>query len=605
MSWTNENESTPQGDWGQGAANNDKGWGQAAKNLISWGMAHALSWGHAITNLVGLNAIAEGFDFYMPDWTPIDGNSPTATTRLYSANSLTFVQGNSIDFTDLTGVTITDTIGSGTFEVSGNSIIPSVGGDGDLRYLKLSNGSFYELMDGASNIVRDSGNTNNGVVTGATWTQGVDTVFNEDVNTQTAIRSWNQYDITGTTVTNGGPVIIPERLSTPGIDLNGNIIGRPFLANGFNWSSQSHYLDSGVNLGRDTSGALGIQVNNTNESYLKKSAPIILNGDVKIKIRFNSFNFISVLGASTGYFLQTRGSGQFRIAFDGQSPVTVSSGWSTSSLDTYDIERIGNQLTIKKNDLAQSTTTLSAGQTAASLTLDDLGKIGSSFTLFNFVYLKINDGTNDIHEYTSNQRQGDVIPDSIGNNDLTLTSDLATPILPQWVRSIDGVTWVADDNTEIIGGSTDMYIVGFKSLIDMPIAGDDVYNNVLTSVKLVFENNAISTALVDDTLDNTWVEIAFKTDGLGMGHIYLGGIDTPMVLIHTGAVGVAKAALSNMLYGNDTTVNDSMNGYMGKMIHYPRQLSDEAIELVRIISFNGINVIEGTGLPYVLPFTTP
>lgn len=52
MSWTNENESNPQGDWGQGAVN-DIGWGQAAQNLISWGMAHALSWGHAITNLVG------------------------------------------------------------------------------------------------------------------------------------------------------------------------------------------------------------------------------------------------------------------------------------------------------------------------------------------------------------------------------------------------------------------------------------------------------------------------------------------------------------------------------------------------------------------------
>jgi hypothetical protein len=77
MSWTNENESKPQGDWGQGAVN-DIGWGQAAQNLISWGMAHALSWGHAITNLVGsLGIPTEGllWSDWLTDYTPESVNS--------------------------------------------------------------------------------------------------------------------------------------------------------------------------------------------------------------------------------------------------------------------------------------------------------------------------------------------------------------------------------------------------------------------------------------------------------------------------------------------------------------------------------------------------
>jgi hypothetical protein len=43
-----------QGDWGQGAANNDIYWGQAAAtNSISWGYVQPLSYGHPTTNLFG------------------------------------------------------------------------------------------------------------------------------------------------------------------------------------------------------------------------------------------------------------------------------------------------------------------------------------------------------------------------------------------------------------------------------------------------------------------------------------------------------------------------------------------------------------------------
>lgn len=54
MSWTEDNKTDPQGDWGQAAENNEIGIGQAAENnLIGWGLAHVLSWGHALTNLFG------------------------------------------------------------------------------------------------------------------------------------------------------------------------------------------------------------------------------------------------------------------------------------------------------------------------------------------------------------------------------------------------------------------------------------------------------------------------------------------------------------------------------------------------------------------------
>lgn len=61
MGWTSDNETDAQGDWGQGAANNDVGYGQGANNLVSWGVAHVLSWAHAITNLVGANIFALSF----------------------------------------------------------------------------------------------------------------------------------------------------------------------------------------------------------------------------------------------------------------------------------------------------------------------------------------------------------------------------------------------------------------------------------------------------------------------------------------------------------------------------------------------------------------
>jgi len=39
--------------WGDGAANNNIGWGQAANNLINWGKSHLLSWA-GLTDIVGV-----------------------------------------------------------------------------------------------------------------------------------------------------------------------------------------------------------------------------------------------------------------------------------------------------------------------------------------------------------------------------------------------------------------------------------------------------------------------------------------------------------------------------------------------------------------------
>lgn len=65
MSWTDANKTDAQGDWGQAAANNENGWGQAAlNNLVSWGKAHAMSLGHAVTNLVGDGSFTGLLDTY-------------------------------------------------------------------------------------------------------------------------------------------------------------------------------------------------------------------------------------------------------------------------------------------------------------------------------------------------------------------------------------------------------------------------------------------------------------------------------------------------------------------------------------------------------------
>lgn len=46
-------------DWGQGAVNNNIGWGQGAANgqSINWGQVHPNSFGHPETNLVGILSI--------------------------------------------------------------------------------------------------------------------------------------------------------------------------------------------------------------------------------------------------------------------------------------------------------------------------------------------------------------------------------------------------------------------------------------------------------------------------------------------------------------------------------------------------------------------
>ena len=47
--------------WGDGAANNSIGWGQAANNLISWGKSHLLSWA-GVTDIVGVTTPPPSFD---------------------------------------------------------------------------------------------------------------------------------------------------------------------------------------------------------------------------------------------------------------------------------------------------------------------------------------------------------------------------------------------------------------------------------------------------------------------------------------------------------------------------------------------------------------
>ena len=46
--------------WGDGAANNSIGWGQAANNSIGWGDSHAKSWA-GLTDIVGIDADAQAF----------------------------------------------------------------------------------------------------------------------------------------------------------------------------------------------------------------------------------------------------------------------------------------------------------------------------------------------------------------------------------------------------------------------------------------------------------------------------------------------------------------------------------------------------------------
>jgi hypothetical protein len=91
-----------QGDWGQGAANNDIYWGQAAAtNSISWGMVQPLSYGHPTTNLYGTtsktawNLIAEIWNTWDTTWnSKIMGTTLTGTTPQDTYDSLIKVTDN-------------------------------------------------------------------------------------------------------------------------------------------------------------------------------------------------------------------------------------------------------------------------------------------------------------------------------------------------------------------------------------------------------------------------------------------------------------------------------------------------------------------------------
>lgn len=390
--------------------------------------------------------------------------------------------------------------------------------------------------------------------------------------TQTALMSWNPYEPTATTVTVGGQLIIPEDPNNLGFDLFGEAITRPVLQDGFNFTSQdNHRLDSGVNLGRDTKGALGVQTNTTNQSYLLGSFVTIV-GD---------FNVSFIL--SDGFDGTLLGRSDSPVDFVVVSPTDViviinaieyTYVTAVSDNDLISLSRVGVNLELTINEASIETKV-----------------VGTEDCIYNevsradgvFRYLSTPESN-----YLATSRSGGSVSDLKGSNNLTLTSDLV--LLPVWSKSADGITWVLDADLDLsIGGSTDIYWVRLENLEDMNIAGDDVYNNILDTLKLAFEFNANST-IDGEPNQKSWLYLMFMTDGLGGAYLYAGGLSDESRLVHVGDVGIAQAAIQSMLYGNVDAVSSSLNGYMSQLLHYPIQLSSESSELIRVITSDKIPI---------------
>ena len=551
MSWTDANKTDPQGDWGQ-AAENDIGYGQGADNAIGWGVAHVLSWGHAITNLFGkLSALTAGWDLLFQS---------NQTEPLNTANELigTSGGGSYIAFADLTGITISSTVGTGALSISGNDMDFTT--SGNIRKITVDdNGTtrYFLLTEGVGNI-KSSDGVLSGTLNGVTWGLGVDTAIAE--GTQTALMSFNNYDYF-----NGLQNI--AIISTEGfsVDLINSVIQFDFTPTEI--TTQRVALEI-----QDYENNIVLMVICRPDGVVVFSVSTILNVGIgtwyTVPLAVNEIYkcTINITNSTTA-----------NVSVLNHTPISATYAYAVATRN-QDWLSIGNRSVVNNPFIG---------------VVLDLNINGTEYNTFNQWDNQIPTIWNRITPSPAFQKQ--VNPE----NPLNLGNDyfgqpIQRPLLTDGYNFSGQVGHYFDSAITLTSrnaaDSDSFFIKPMTNAGGEFFAGDDVVtigSNASNQLEIVW--NGVTLTGTQVMTKGNWYLIQFGQDGALLGKVWKGTELVSPIVDVTGAVGAAISATTSMKYGNKDTSSTSFNGYMTQLTHYPKLLTDaEVIENWTILKSKAI-----------------
>ncbi|PHR23558.1 MAG: hypothetical protein COA36_16640 [Desulfotalea sp.] len=494
--------------------------------------------------------LTPGFDLFLPS---------NNTEPLNTANQLngTSGGGSAISFVDLTGITLTSTVGTGTLLKVSDDLQWSV--TGSIRKITVDdNGTtriFSELESIDGFITSDDG-VLLGTLNGTTWTPGVDTAISE--NTQVALRSWNS---------------------------NGYFNGSNNMHIGNTTPIEGEVFEVKVNINNVSTSYVIFEVYNISE-------------DLGLSIWSTGGNLNVNLYTSSGQIISSRESGIVLENKDYIASVTVVN--STTLILTI------NGVVTTGSGAAFTATTLNDDQVIGTRLNNSLGFTG-------VIYYVISDQTYGLsNDWLGATYVSKPITFVSPENPDNLTFDnRGEPIRRFELTNGYNFAGVEDQHLETSildrdGANTDMLWLRLKSLEPQLIAGDDVWDLQLGATgkfEITFNGITLTSALTP--LLNTAYFIYSVIDSGGICSLYIGDILTDPALdgvaTQLGLSGVIPTA--KMVYGNTATTGTSFNGYLTQLGHSP--LENTLLNAVNDYDTTKAQAPSNINFPFTFPLTLP
>jgi hypothetical protein len=457
----------------------------------------------AVRRLIG--DITSGWDLFIPS---------NDTAPLNTANEIigTSGGGSFIAFADLTGVTITSTVGTGVLTIVGNDMDYTT--SGNIRKITVDdNGTtrYFLLTEGVNGIIKTSDGILMGVLNGVTFINGVDTANSE--GTQTALISFNNHGYF-----NNAPYVM---LTPEVVNVTGDFME----------------VDMMTSVGTTLLGGQGTG----NQIIISDGAYRIYytrNG-----VLVNTYIYLANnLGVNVKLRIERLASGNLEFSLNGILQLTTIGG-----NDTFTTERLGSYYTAYYTGI-----------------------------IFNYNYNGINRNT--FNDWGAGATFVGVLPKYVApENPLDLGNDYFGETI-QRLKLTDGYSHSGqveyfDTNTifNTVNAETfNQWVKVETSLPNQLIGGNDVCT-ITTDASgfIAVTYNGVTLTSTQLANKGQWYYVSFTSDAIGGGIIYIGDEFNASVLNISGAVGVAVAATTPMIYGNDNTTGGSGNLYITQMSHFP------------------------------------
>jgi hypothetical protein len=464
--------------------------------------------------------ITPGWDLFIPS---------NDTDPLNTANEIigTSGGGSFIEFDDLTGVTITSTVGTGALTIVGNDMDFTT--SGNIRKITVDdNGITREFLitEGGSIFIKSSDNVLTGSLNGITFSNGVDTANSE--GTQTALMSYSGYDIFNAANTS---------ISLSASSLIGKVVTASFIHTG------------------DAARVPLSYSNGSTERFVIESNALAIG--------FASFDGV----------LTKRGALHSNSGIKPGDVVNL-------ELTITDYHTVVFKLNgVVYNDSIALGSASSSGAT-----------IGDRVGLSKFLGVILNIGIDGVNYNTENDwggrpMSGDFTKYVAPENPLDLGNDyFGETIQRPYVAdalNFSGQEHYFDSNILLgrAGADTDSFFIRpMSNLGNEFFAGDDVVtvgSNVSNQLEIVW--NGVTMIGSQIMTKGNWYFIQFGQDGALLGTIWKGTeLVSPVVDGIPKAVGAAIATAVTMKYGNKDTSSKSFNGYMTQFLHYNNKLLNDA-----------------------------